>query len=317
MFERLFLQKGLSFESLHAFHEVCEAGSINKATLGEKNLSTRYSRHINGLEDFFGIKLTKIVHKSKVPNEKGLELYALINEVFQNIEDFNCDCQKLPYEISIGAGDSWLQWLVLPRIGNFQSKIEETGRKINFSVHCRQNFDILSDLLNLHLDYGILRESELYSRFGKNLTANRDRIQYLKIGKSSYQLVVPDSLIDLIDDPQSASVFTRLPLVSQSNHSYLNNGIIQKLKPQELDFNMKLQCESFPEIRTALQSGKYAAVVNQLAKKQFDSNNFTFINHPLLEEFGQNMLLAWNDRLIQIRPPFLELSHQLVDLLKF
>ena len=179
-FDRLFTEKGLSMERLAALVEVDDAGGIANAAPDDDSRQSLISRQISQLEKFFDIELKNKTGKTVRLTPAGKHLAKLAREHLQSLEEFQRSCSKQPTEVVIGAGDSLLQWLVLPRI----HKVREALQGSVVELQDLQNAAICNALQDHVIDFGLLR-SDLVTR--GSLTGK-------SLGKFGYSLFIPDKL---------------------------------------------------------------------------------------------------------------------------
>ncbi|HSU57133.1 MAG TPA: hypothetical protein VLT36_24035, partial [Candidatus Dormibacteraeota bacterium] len=72
-------------------------------------------------------------------------------------------------------------------------------------------------------------------------------------------------------------------------------------RKQRFRLNIQLECSSFPLVATALDSGTLAAVLPSIAGVELGRNGIPKVNAPPLKNFGREICLAWNPRLLRIR----------------
>lgn len=126
MFEQLSSRRGLSFDRLRALVDLAREGSITKAAGGDPIRQSQYSRQIKELEQYFGVELTQRHGKGVALTEAGKRLAQIARETFHSLDDFQAANQDRQVRVTVGAGDSLLQWLVLPRLGALQKKLPNT-----------------------------------------------------------------------------------------------------------------------------------------------------------------------------------------------
>ncbi|HSJ03558.1 MAG TPA: LysR family transcriptional regulator, partial [Verrucomicrobium sp.] len=126
MFDELFSERGLSLDRLRTFLEVAEAGGIARAAKDDVVRQSQFSRQISELEQYFGVALTERRGKHLALNDHGRRLAAVVREQLAGLQDFKCECQNQPVRYSLGAGDSILQWLVLPALGTWASHVPQS-----------------------------------------------------------------------------------------------------------------------------------------------------------------------------------------------
>src|SRR5512140_2016768 len=123
MIEELLSEGGLSLERLESFCLVAQAGGVTKAAKGEANKQTLYSRQIKELEEFFGVELVRRKGRGIVLTDAGQRLHVLTRECFASLLDFKSGCKGLPVEVVIGAGESIIDWVLIPRLADVRQKV--------------------------------------------------------------------------------------------------------------------------------------------------------------------------------------------------
>src|SRR6266516_1932958 len=106
MFDKLFVEAGLSLDRLRSFCMVAEAGAVTKAAGRNPVRQSQFSRQIKELETFFGTELMLRGKKGIVLTPAGKRLAQISRGIFSALEDFNSDCKAEPQRFAIGAGDS-------------------------------------------------------------------------------------------------------------------------------------------------------------------------------------------------------------------
>src|SRR5439155_3104406 len=121
MFENLFAQSGLSLERLKTFREIVAAGGITAAAGGDSNRQSQFSRQLKELEKYFGAELLKRGRGPVELTDAGQRLYEIIGHTLSALNEFRLTCAGQPVELIIGAGESVIQWLLLPRLSGFSN----------------------------------------------------------------------------------------------------------------------------------------------------------------------------------------------------
>ncbi|MFZ4595662.1 MAG: LysR family transcriptional regulator, partial [Verrucomicrobiaceae bacterium] len=114
MFETLINQTGISLERLAMLCEIAESGSIGAATAGNANRQSQFSRQLAELETFFGSELLDRRARPFRLNEAGRELAQLARMSLAGLEDFLARSKGARTRLVVGAGESLIQWLLLP-----------------------------------------------------------------------------------------------------------------------------------------------------------------------------------------------------------
>jgi DNA-binding transcriptional LysR family regulator len=156
MFEHLFANSGLSLERLRTFREIVTAGGITAAAGDDSNRQSQYSRQLKELEKYFGVELLKRGHGPAELTDAGQRLYEIIGHTLSALDEFRLTCAGQSVELTIGAGESLIQWLLLPRL----SGLAAAHPKLTVTFQNLKTDEILSGLVDGGLDFGVVSRFE-------------------------------------------------------------------------------------------------------------------------------------------------------------
>jgi DNA-binding transcriptional LysR family regulator len=300
MFEELLSRGGLSIDRLRSLAEIASAQTIAKAANRNSNRQSTYSRQLKQLEGFFGEELATRNGKSLRLNERGLRLSEIARRMLHDLRDFDTEVRNQPFVVTFGAGDNLLQWLVLPNIGDVQSRVPKTIVNMR---NCR-TADIVQGLNDLSLDVGLIRETGL-----------KRQLKSTRLFTLTYSLFVPRKLLKK-HNADSRWVLENLPLALQSSGDEVQQALVDEAAHAKFRLNLAISCESFPQVFRAVLSGCYAGVLPRLAAA--DLPDAEFIRMPALLPKAQDRVicLAWSPRLIDTRPQMGNVITCLADILK-
>lgn len=284
MFERLFSEHGLSLERLRTLQLVSEAGSIAAAARGDSTRQSQYSRQLKELEQFFGTKLTRRQGRELKLTSAGQELLQTVNAAFVSLDDFKCRVSETRYRYKLGCGDSIHAWMVAPVLG----QAVQEKKNWQFSFLNLRNADVSRLLLDMELDLGILRTSAISS----------DLLEHLPIARVKYALYVPPHLQK--QAPDFERVLTRLPIATLGSGSFFTR-FQEVLQPLGLSVENVNATQSFPFALRLLRTGGYAAVLPDIAETELPADVLK-LESPALEPLARQLSLAWNPRLLRVRP---------------
>jgi DNA-binding transcriptional LysR family regulator len=286
MFKKLLSRRGLSLDRLSAIVDLADAGSLAKAAKGDSNRQTLLSRQIKELEDFFGVKLTRRKGHTLQLTDAGRELVEISRDSLVRLGDFQAGCTTSPVTVVIASGDSLLQWLLLPRLGEIQRLYP--GHCIRLSN--ARTEDIVSGLCQSNVDLGLIRGSALVPP----LVSRR-------LFKLTYSLFVAAERLNG-KNARWQSVVNEVPLALQATGGQFHRTLEQALRDQELRLEPALCCNSFTQACRAVQTGCYAAVLPSMARAELPSNRFAEFPLSVLKNYERVICLAWNPRRASMRP---------------
>ena len=307
MFEKLLQQSDLSLDRLQSFCLVAEAGGVTKAAKGDPARQSLFRRQIKELEEFFGVELVRRSGRGVALTAAGRRLHALAREQLAGLQDFKHDCAGARQELTLAAGDSVIQWVLLPKLAELQSKLHAVRlRVLNLS-----SAEIASALADGTIDLGIVRQGAT------------GKLQNAPLGKMEFSLFVPNQLLgEGVKAPkhrssgrESALVFRqmeptdvgcykklmRLPLATLEGAGEFRAGLERITRRKKVALNLVLELSSFPLIARAVQGGVCAAFLPGQARVEFDPAEVVELQPDWLRPLGRELVLAWNPRLARIR----------------
>lgn len=296
MFESLFSERGLSLDRLKVLIEVRDAGSIAQAAPGDIVRQSQYSRQLRELSEYFGCEVAQRRGKLLKLTAQGERLAELAREHLRAIADFRTECKQQSIAFSIGAGDSLIQWLVIPRLG----KIVDAFPGTHFATTNLRTNEIVQQLTESRLDFGIIRKN-----------AMAPGLKAVSLGVVRYVALVPEPLLKHRGKVALADAFTTLPLATQTTDGQFTSGLREIAKTLGVPLTPALSCQSFPQTLAAVRTGKFWGIVPELAVPELPASTAHRIADPALHVLDREAMLAWNPRLIRVRPNAAKISARL------
>ncbi len=287
MFESLFSERGLSLDRLKVLIEVRDAGSIAQAAPSDPVRQSQYSRQLRELSEFFGCEVAQRRGKRLKLTPQGERLAELAREQLRSLEDFRAECKEESVAFAIGAGDSLIQWLVIPRLG----KIMDAFPGTHFATENLRTNEIVQQLTECRIDFGIIR---------KNAVA--PGLKSGSLGMVTYTAIVPNSLIPKKKKLTLELALAELPLATQTADGQFTSGLREIAKARGVPLAPALACQSFPQTLAAIKTGRFWSIIPEMAARDLPSDAGHAIADPALDALAREAMLAWNPRLVRIRP---------------
>lgn len=287
MFTSLFSARGLSLDRLKVLLEVRDAGSIAQAAPGDPVRQSQYSRQLRELSEFFGCEVAQRRGKWLKLTPEGERLAELAREQLRALADFRAECREQSVAFSLGAGDSLIQWLVIPRLGRVVDAMPGT----HFATHNLRTNEIVRQLAESRLDFGIIRKN-----------AMAPGLKAVSLGLVSYVALIPDTLARGRKKITLAQALAELPLATQTADGQFTSGLREIAQSHDVPLVPALSCQSFPQTIAAIKTGRYWAVVPVLAVHDLPATTMHRLSGGDLKLLDREAMLAWNPRLIRIRP---------------
>lgn len=286
MFESIFTEGGLSLERLRVLIEVHDAGSIAAAAPGDPVRHSQYSRQLAELSQFLGREVAGRQGRILKLTPDGIRLAEMARPFLRELQDFHADCHNLRIEFTVAAGDSLLQWLVVPRLGG----LLKTHPQVRFTTLNLRTHEIGRQIADTRVDFGLLRKSAVPPGMKPH-----------SLGTLTFVAIVPTDLVTGKKPPTFAEVLTGYPLAMQTTDGQFSKQLREIARAEKKNFRPALACESFPQTLAAVRSRRFAAIVPELAVKELPAGLVHQISAPSLARLQREIVLVWNPRVIKVR----------------
>jgi DNA-binding transcriptional LysR family regulator len=297
MFEKLFAQSGLSLERLKAFVEIVRAGGFTAAARGDSNRQSQLSRQLKELERYFGAELIRRGRGPAKLTPAGERLYQIIGHSFSAMEEFRQGCANQPVELVIGAGESLIQWLLLPRL----SDLTANDTHVTLTLQNLRTEQILKGLADGSIDFGVL----------SRMNSNR-QLAAVPLGKFDYALFLPaDLAVSKQRRKFPSQILNGLPLATLNGSPQVRQALEADAEKHKYQLNIRLQLSSYPQLAQAVQTMNVAAIMPTLASQSLPAGSFKLLRLPVLDTLSRQIILAWSKKLAEVRPAIEQYSMKL------
>jgi DNA-binding transcriptional LysR family regulator len=196
-----------------------------------------FSRQVKELEEFFGAELMRRKGRGIVLTAAGERLNVLARECFASLLDFKSGCKGLPVEIVIGAGESLIDWVLMPRLGEVRKKLPNVRLKfLNLATS-----EIVRRLADGVIDFGVVRKD-----------AVARPLQSVSLGVMGYSLFVPEGLRCA---GTGAKALEALPLATLEGEGSFRKELSAIARKNRLEVRIEVECASFPLVARAVGTG--------------------------------------------------------------
>lgn len=286
MFAQMLSKGGLSLDRLNNFCRIAEAGGITKAAGGDPGKQSLYSRQIKELEMFFGVELKVRRGKGIALTDAGQQLARLARAHLIGLADFQKTARNMPQTISIGSGNSVIEWILTPLMAELHQALP-TARFECISDRTRV---IVSQLLDLTLDIGIVRDD-----------AVQRPLKSAPLTSVTYSLFVPKKLSPGVNAANIRKRIAQIPLATSMGGTF-RDTLEAGARKLGWPLNIVMSCSSFTQAARLVLAGNYGGVLPGIARVDFDSSSVVEIPLPFLKDYSRKLCVSWNPRLIEVRP---------------
>lgn len=292
----LFTQSGLSLERLRSFCLIAEHGGFTKAARGDPSKQPLYSRQLKELEAFFGTELVRRSGRAFALNEEGKRLYELARSYFGALADFKNTCANRPIRVQIGAGDSIIQWHLLPRLSAIRDALPNTQLKL-LNLPTEQ---VVEHVLSGDLDLGIVRQ-----------TAVRGELKSHLLGKLEFALFAPKR----VARSSWESTLKNCPMAVLEGAGEFRQELQKAALKEQFVPRVEVECVSFPAVATAMKFAGLAGILPLAAAEELGTANFVRLEVPWLNKLGRSMSLIVSRRALGLRPELETITSELAQIL--
>jgi len=297
MFENLFANSGLSLERLKTFREIVAAGGITAAAGDDSNRQSQYSRQLKELEKYFGVELLRRGHGPVELTDAGQRLYETIGHTLSALQEFRLTCAGQPVELKIGAGESLIQWLLLPRL----SGLSAAHPRLAVTLQNMTTDEILKGLVDGALDFGVVSRCEPHRALAS-----------VPLGKLDFQLFAPAKLLPANERLKlSSEILGQIPLAMLDGSVRTRQAIEQEAQRAGVKLNVRLRFSSYPQLAQAMSSLEVAAVMPRLAEASFEGKAVRAVTLTFLNGLSRQVCLVWNRKVAEVRPAIARYSRLL------
>jgi DNA-binding transcriptional LysR family regulator len=291
--------EGISLERLGSFLKVADAGSFVRAAEGDPVRQSQFNRQVSELEKALGAPLTARRGRGIELTAAGERLAIAVRELVTCFDDMEKGEDEAPLRFTLGAGDSLLQWWVVPRLGELGTRVPRAIPRLT----ALSSEEIVAQLLDGRLDFGLVRAGAA----PRGLVAK-------PLGEVEYALFVPKRLIPRGVPADAAALVAAVPLALQQSEPELNERLLG-LAGRGKKIEAALECETFPQAYRAMRSGSYAAVLPAIIDTRISQREVVEVKLPGLARFAMRLQLAWHPRTIRRGARYEALAEALADLL--
>lgn len=294
MFDELFRRSGLNLDRLRRFVEASSYRSYAEAAEATGADPSQYSRDIAQLEEFFECKLVrKEGRQISGLTPQGERLRHLVTEYFNALIAMQDEFKEPPPLITIGAGETVLQWMICTRLEAL--KAEFPASQIKLSNHSSQ--EIIRKVEEGSLDVGIVDTRSL--SIGGDFPSH---FAILSLGEIEYALYLTTELMDQHRDKAERELLETLPLAGLEGLPPLASAHQIEQASEGFKLNFAVILTSFPQVVQAVRTGALAGFLPTLAENELREHGIIKVDNSLLRTLKVEISLIYNIRLLGVKP---------------
>jgi len=300
MFDQLLSEGGLSLDRLNTLLKVHDAGSIAAAAPGDQTRQTLYSRQLRELSEYFGCEVTRRQGKVLKLTAEGEQLVGLARSHFRALSDFRAQCREESLDYTIAAGDSVIQWMVIPGL----ARLPKAAGMPRFAIVNHRTRELVQLMRDGRVDFAIVRRDAL-----------PEGLRAQSLGVLSFVALVPKSMVRGAK-LTLADVFRSCSMAAQETDGQFTTKLREISAGFGVPFRPDLACQSFPQVLAAVRVGAHAAIVPELAVQDLPKGLCQEFRGGPLVSLERELVLAHHPRLVGMRPKAAHLAKALASVMK-
>lgn len=283
MHESLFARGGLSLERLQTFCAIVHARGITAAAGDDPGRQGQFSRQLRELERFFGAELVERGRGELRPTAEGEQLLRIASTTLSGLEDLLARTRAKPARLLIGAGESLIQWWLLPRLP------KSWPTNITPCFENLRNRDIARRLLEGSIDLGIVTRD-----------VDEPRLASQSLGPIQYRCFASQKLLP---HPDIDRIPNGTPFAELLGAPRISAALAAERRRRKDSTEPSLRLSSYPQLAAAVASGRTAAILPHFAEAQFPPGSKVHSIRPkFLHPLDDTMRLLWNPAMLDVRP---------------
>lgn len=286
MSQNLLSGRGLSFERLEVLLKVHDAGSIAAAAPGSPSQQSQFSRQLRELSEFFGAEIAHRQGRLMKLTALGLRLAELARAQVVSLADLRAECQATSIGYKIGAGESVLQWVVIPRL----KPVKVRKARVAFATYSLSTSETVHQVQEGRIDFGVVRNDSVPKG-----------VKSAKLGWLRFGAVAPRAIVGL-QPLTMKSFFDEVPLAVMETDGQFSTRLKAVAQTNGAAFKPVLSCQTFTQVLSAVRTGNYGGVLPVSAIAELTLKDFVVPDQPhAFRPLWRELVLIWNPRMLNIR----------------
>lgn len=286
MFDDIFAESGFSLDRCRAFLTIAKAGGITQAASGSASRQSQLSRQLGELEGWLGVKLIVRGRGRFALTEAGKQLSALLNAHFTDLTRLKASCSGGTQTVRIGAGESLLQWLVIPALSMASKELPP----INWHFKNLRTEQVVSGLLGGELELGVIRRKDV----PKGLKTEA-------LGKINYAFIIPNTLNAQMSSGKPPS---NLPIAVLEGESHIDHLLTRLPSPFLGCLQRRFVCTSMAQAAETVRLGAAAAILPETVIAHLPKNFATLVPLGLQADASIALSMVWLPGISRVWPRF-------------
>lgn len=196
-------------------------------------------------------------------------------------------CASRPVELTVGTGESLIQWMLLPRLSSLMTRHPE----ISLGFQNLTSDEILDQLSDGTLDFGVVTHP-----------VQDKRLESVHLGQLDYALFVPSGIVANKGKASGLGLLQVTPLARLIGGNTVRQALEELAEAHRFKLNDRLHLSSYPQLVAAVKYLKLGAVMPTLAAASLPAGQIQMVRMPVLDRLSRRISLVWNRKICEVRP---------------
>lgn len=296
--DALFRDGGLSISRLQTFLEVAEHRGLSRAAPGNATRQSQMSRQLKELETFFGGALMHRSRDGLALTPLGEQLARDVRIAFQAFASLREEAHAEASSIRVAAGDSWIQWALLPHLKKLQMK----GVRLELVTHAPE--EVSEEVREARIDLGIGTHPHAQ---GSKTSTPRD-LSVRALGDVSFAVFASTKLA--AKGANGRALLRNVPLALR----VADHAAAQAIAGADID--LLIHCDTYPQVAQAIKTGLVAGILPQAARRELAPSGFVMRAISMPSARVESLALIASARAIAQRPKLALMADRLYEILR-
>lgn len=269
-------KRGVSLDRLKTLMLIAEAGGVSKAAAGDPSRQSLYSRQMKELEEGLGVLL---LDRSSVPlrlTPEGQQIESLTRRYLDDLERVILEHSGGRQVVRIGAGESVIQWLLLPLLAPWAALGGPAFRFENL-----RSRDAEEGVRKGRLDVAVI-----------GMKSPPDDLEHARICGYGLDLIYAETT--LAKKPQKWRDLAGKSLVILEGSNSLRRHIEELAADMKNPPVISLECSSYPQVIQACLEAGFIGVVPNLVRASNRYPGLEIAKMADLDRHRVELILLWD-----------------------
>jgi len=221
-------------------------------------------------------------------NEQGQQLTRIARNYLTALDDYVANCRNQPTRIVIGAGESLIQWALIPK---FLPRLRKELAEASVVFINMRTDEMIDALQSGEIDVGFVRKNAVPRTLK---TAGTFTL--------GFRLFVPKKFKAKLTSPITFKQIGDLPMALLEGTGQLRSTINELAEQGGVKLNVVTECSSSTQLALLVARKECCAILPAFAKSQLDGTAADDYAIEGFKKLERTLCFAWSPKRAEVRP---------------